>query len=293
LFFGYKEFNMTVVQIGLADKTGTVDPSLLEAAAAAFNIQVIRDVPQFWTVQATVRYLPSASKIPSGVWPVFLVKSLPAGEGGFHLNKHNQPYADVLVTPGSDGWTVAASHEIIEMLVDPAGNRMQSSRSIEVNGGQITEGSSQFEYLVEACDPCEADEFGYSIQSIAVSDFITPHFYDPLATPGTRYSFTGALRKPRDIREGGYISWIDPQQDEWQQLQYFNAGEAVIKNIGPADPNAKSLREWAHTRRGDTERLRTTRELSTGLINEQLVGHCNLRRKALEDIAVRQGKLYR
>ena len=239
----------------------------------------------------TVRYLPSADRIPSGVWPVLLVGSLPAGEGGFHLDKHNQPYANVLATPGSEGWTIAASHEIIEMLVDPAGNRIQSSTSIGIKGKEIVDENAQFEYLVEACDPCEADAYSYAIRGVAVSDFITPHFYDPVATPGTRYSFTGALTKPREILPGGYISWIDPQTDEWQQLQYLDAAP-TIKDIGPAHSSAKSLREWLHTMRGDTHGLRTTRELSERPLNESLLTRCAARRKTLDQIATQRSKLY-
>ena len=286
---------MTVIQIGLVDKTESVDPAFLEAAAAAFNLQVMRDVPPFWNIQATVRYLPSASKIPTGVWPVLLVKTLPQGEGGFHLDRHNQPYANVLAAPGSDGWTIAASHEIIEMLVDPAGNRLQSSISIEVNAqGKIQDGNGQYEYLVEACDPCEADTYSYSIQGVAVSDFITPHFYDPIVTSGTRYSFTGALTKPREILPGGYISWIDPQAEEWQQLQYLDPNEPPsIANLGPADPNARSLREWMHTRRGDPAGLRTTRDISARPMNNALLERCSAHRKTLDEIASRRSGLYR
>jgi hypothetical protein len=90
---------MSVIQIGLADKTGAIDPELIPSAAAALTIQVTRDLPQFWNVQASVRFLPNASKIPVGVWPVFLVKELPPGEGGFHLDKNNQPYAKVIEAP--------------------------------------------------------------------------------------------------------------------------------------------------------------------------------------------------
>src|SRR6516225_10139413 len=125
---------MSVIQVGLVDTTGKVNPELVQAAAAALNLQVMRDLPQFWNVQATVLYLPHASKIPAGVWPVQLVARLPPGEGGFHLDKHNQPYAKVIAAPGDDTWTIDASHETIEMLVDPSGNRTQSSVAIEING---------------------------------------------------------------------------------------------------------------------------------------------------------------
>src|SRR5579875_3028820 len=169
---------MTVVHVGPVDITGELDAELVQSAAAALNIQVTRDLPQYWPVTATVQYLPDAGKIPSGVWPVRLVRSLPPGEGGFHLDKHNQPYAKVIATPGDDGWTVDASHETIEMLVDPYGNRMQSSTSIEIAGDGVQDGTAEFNYLVEVCDPCEANEYAYDIQGIAVSDFITPRFYD-------------------------------------------------------------------------------------------------------------------
>jgi hypothetical protein len=54
---------MSTIQVGLVDTTGKVDPSLMQAAAAALNLQVMRDLPQFWNVQATVQYLPSPSKM--------------------------------------------------------------------------------------------------------------------------------------------------------------------------------------------------------------------------------------
>jgi hypothetical protein len=240
---------MLQIKIGLMDTTRSISPDTMAAAAAALNIQVTRDLPQYWPINASVEFLPGTGKVPQGVWPVQIVKSLPPGEGGFHLTRHNQPYAKVIATPGSDDWTIDASHEVIEMLVDPAGNRLQTSAAIEITHGTITDGPGQFEYLVEACDPCEANGLSYPIEGIAVSDFITPHFYEPHALPGTRYSFNGALTKPRQILPGGYISWIDPQSDEVQQLLFVNPNQPpIIKNLGSA--NGASLRAFsdAHAR---------------------------------------------
>ena len=125
---------MSVIQVGLTDATKSVDPQLLQSAAAALNIQVMRDLPQFWDVKATVRSLPNPKSIPVGVWPVFLTAKLPPGEGGVHLDKKNQPYALVIATAQGSDWTIDASHEILEMLVDPSGNRLQTSRSIKIVG---------------------------------------------------------------------------------------------------------------------------------------------------------------
>ena len=89
---------MSVIQIGLVDMTGKLDAELVQSAAAALNLQVARDLPQFWPVSATVLYLPNHKKVPAGVWPVQLVKSLPPGEGGYHADKHKQPYSKVIAT---------------------------------------------------------------------------------------------------------------------------------------------------------------------------------------------------
>src|SRR5579863_4597569 len=108
---------MSVIQVGLVDTTNKLDPHLVQAVAQALNIQVMRDLPQYWNVQATVMYLPDAKRVPAGVWPVRLVAKLPPGEGGVHMDQHNQPYSLVIATPASDEWTIDASHETLEMLV--------------------------------------------------------------------------------------------------------------------------------------------------------------------------------
>lgn len=236
---------MNVIQVGLVDQTGNIDPELLHETAAALNIQVIRDLPQYWNIRATVLYLPHGKRIPTGVWPVYLVASLPPGEGGFHLDRHNQPYAKVVASPSSTEWTIDASHEVLEMLIDPHGNRLQSGRSITVaHDGSIQDGDGEFNYLVEASDPCEADNYGYSIQGIAVSDFITPHFYDGAASPGVKYSFTGAIPAPRRLLPGGYISYINLATNEWEQILWVNPTQPpTVKVLGPAN-GAHSLRVW-------------------------------------------------
>jgi hypothetical protein len=285
-----KEEIMSLIQVGLADKTGAIDPELIQAVAAALTIQATRDLPQFWNVQATVTYIPNARKIPTGVWPVFLMKSLPPGEGGFHTDKHNQPYAEVIASPNSDEWTIDASHETLEMLVDPNGNRLQPSTSIEIQNGKIVDGTDQYAYLVEACDPCEADNYAYPIQGVAVSDFLTPHFYDPEVTPGTRYSFTGAIKAPRQILPGGYISWVNQKTDEIQQLLWVDTTKPPeIVNLGSA--SGLSLREWVDNHMAEAYG-KTTVRANRHALNKELLEHCRMKRASLDAISQTRAKLY-
>ncbi len=235
---------MQLIRIGLVDTTGTIDASTLAAVAGAINIQVTRDLPQYWAVPpAIVGWVPAGMPIPPDIWAVKLVSSIEPGSGGYHMAADGRPFALVLVTPGRTEWIVDTSHEIVEMLVDPGGNRLQPSTAIHIAGGDVQDTTGQFLYLVEACDPCETELCTYRIGDIPVSDFITPHFYDPCWMPGMRYSFTGALQRPRQIPLGGYISWVDPQRRTLQQILRLDAhGPPLARSLGM--PTGASLRHF-------------------------------------------------
>jgi hypothetical protein len=273
---------MSVIQVGLVDTTGELDAALVEATAAALNTQVMRDLTQYWNVQATVRYLPNPKSIPVGVWPVLLVAKLPPGEGGVHLTKKNQPYSLVIGTPDSSDWTIDASHETLEMLVDPSGNKLESSRAIKIVGKDTEDTAGEFQYLVEVCDPCEANQYAYPINGIAVSDFITPHFYDPVVVAGTRYSFGGNITKPRQILPGGYISFTDPQSDDMEQILFLGA-KPVLRNLGPAD--GSSLRKFVDWK---TYPL----VLKSRKPNSTLAKECKAHREIVEKAALHVRKNY-
>jgi hypothetical protein len=282
---------MSVIQIGLVDMTGKLDPQLVHDAALALNLQVTRDLPQFWPIHATVAYLPSPHKVPAGVWPVQLVKSLPPGEGGFHSDRHKQPYSRVIGTPHDPTWTIDASHEILEMLVDPYGNRMHSSVAIEIVGHKIQDGTGQFGYLVEACDPCEDNSYAYTINGIAVSDFITPHYYDPVVTAGTRYSFCGHIKAPRQILPGGYISFVNNAKDEWQQILWVDPSKPPeLRDLGPA-PKDKSLREWIDSLEPSLKATAAARSSRTPDAARTLE-YSAKRIKAMDEIAAKKAERY-
>ena len=185
-------------------------------------------------------------------------------------------------TPDNDDWTVDASHETLEMLVDPGGNRLQTSRAIEISGDGVQDATGQFQYLVEACDPCEASNYAYSIDGIAVSDFITPHFYDPVSTTGTRYSFGGNIKEPRRVLPGGYISFINSEADEVQQILFLGS-KPVLKNLGSA--TGASLRVFVDGRTYAlvAEKRKPNRELSTW---------CKKHRQHIEAASIRKAGSY-
>jgi hypothetical protein len=112
------------------------------------------------------------------------------------------------------------------MCADPYGNRLAEGRAVKSGQGRV-------QYLVEVCDPCEA--VSYAIDGVAVSDFYTPHFFDPAPRAGTRYSHTGVVTRPRQVLPGGYLSWRVPSTGEWWQELVPTNGRPTFRNLGVLD----------------------------------------------------------
>jgi hypothetical protein len=225
--------------VAIVSLTSEVSIQSLLTASAAVQKQVTRDFTPIWGLPATVDAFDDLSSVPSDYHPVVLFADAqeligriessvgPAaaaelvddfergGLSGLHLNAFTrQPFALVQAS-ADEPWTVTLSHEILEMLADPYGNRL-------IAAVRLGEDQQRVKYLVEICDPCQTQ--WYPVNGIPVSDFYTPRFFDPVCIEGIRYSFTGALKRPLDIVEGGYLTWIDPRDSALYQLR---GGESV------------------------------------------------------------------
>jgi len=136
----------------------------------------------------------------------------------------------------SETWPLTASHECLEMLVDPSGNRTTAATSPDPD-----DPSGRVEILVEVCDPCEDARYGYTIDGILVSDFYTPAYLEP-SGGGVRFSYNNMLGKPGEVLPNGYLSWRNPTTAAWYQTQYFGA-EPQVKPLGQLSLSGKSARE--------------------------------------------------
>jgi hypothetical protein len=202
------------------DLVGTVQPGL-NLVANAIQRQVTEHFEPVWGASAIVSAFPTVDDVPEGYATVAITgQPLPLGRGGFHYPDGG---AGALVQyDGADGsWTIAASHEILEMIADPLGTRYVFAPSLaddkrnkpEDSDGDVDEKRERqgmVEYLVEVCDPVQADS--YDIDGIWVSDFIFPAFYDA-SSVDERYSFTYAPKKPLQLADGGAISWALERPD--------------------------------------------------------------------------------
>ncbi|HJS86029.1 MAG TPA: hypothetical protein VJ779_11280 [Acetobacteraceae bacterium] len=228
--------DMLLRQVALVSESQQINPSDLATVSAALQKQATRDLTQFWEMQATVDSFPRLEDVPVGYWPIILKDNIDvAGAAGVHEDNQGQPFALVTADPDRDVWSLTCSHEMIEMLVDPFGNRLVASDSPKADQGRV-------QILVEPCDPSESAEFAYTINGILVSDFYSVHFFDPVAAPGVRYSFTGAIQEPRQVLRGGYLSWADPSTDIWWQETWFEGDQPSFRELGKLNAQDGSFR---------------------------------------------------
>ena len=194
----------------------------LSRVASALQIQCDRDFTPAWGVAAVVVAFERGDKPPAGYWPMRVLDK-PVGGLGIHLDKNHHPYAEIMAT--SD-WPVTASHEMVEMLADPYGNRFVSAPDIDPHSD-----GHNVHYLVEVADPCEI--WSYSIEGVAVSDFVTPDYYDAGAVAGASLDHLGRLKHALEVPRGCYISWIDPEDGRWHQKQTDGSFVRARQNIHP------------------------------------------------------------
>jgi hypothetical protein len=242
--------------VALVSLTSNVPTKALMQVAAAVQKQLTRDFFPFWGLPATVAAFADLASVPSDyrVVAVFgdpqeLVDRLEVAIDpgtlerlaaqfdrqqltGVHLNEFTrQPFALVAL---SDTWSLTVSHEVLELVADPYGNRL-------IAAGVPGDPDRRVNYLLELCDPCQSA--WYPVNGVPVSDFYTPRYFDPVRTDGTRYSFTGDLEHPLHILDGGYVSWIDPRDSGLYQLQAGEDMPMLIANVASLAQSSTPLRQ--------------------------------------------------
>lgn len=226
-------------QVALVSDTSTVSFSDASAVAAALQKQATRDFGPLWQVSATVSAFDALESVPVDYWPVIIRDDIDQpGAAGYHTDDNGQPFS---LVQADDQWQLTASHETLEILADPFGNRTiagspppQSSRTISALRRVV--------YLVEICSPCEDAQFAYSVNGQQLSDFISPHYYDPNGGSGNSYSFRGNVKGPHIVLDNGYLSFGNPVTNEWFQIIVTN-GQVQVRDLGKLNRSGRSLRE--------------------------------------------------
>ena len=98
--------------------------------------------------------------------------------------------------------TLVASHELAEMLVDPAINLCAT-------------GPKGLIYAYETADAVEEEEF--TVDGIAMSDFVYPAWFEGFRkADSTQFDSLKKVKKPFEILKGGYMSVF--KNGQWTQI---------------------------------------------------------------------------
>ena len=135
-------------------------------------------------------------------------------------------------------WTVTASHEFLEMLGDP---------DIDLTVFVQDSNTSGTLYAYEVCDACEADQYGYQIDGVLVSDFVYPAWFESFRSAGsTQFDKQNQITQPLQLLAGGYIGVFDVTAGTgWQQRQPQGAALASLQRprLGSRRERRRTLRQ--------------------------------------------------
>lgn len=197
-----------------------IDRSTLLAAEEAGRVtdalrkQVQVDYAAGWQVGAEVA-LDLTDTATTTDWQLVLLDDSDQADAlGYHdLTKDGRPLGKVFVrsVKQSGGeWSVAASHELLEMLADPDIN-------LAAEGPDPNDPGKAAFYAYENCDPVQGDS--YAVDGTTVSNFVYPEFFEMNPARGARFDHLGLVSKPFALRPNGYLSFLPiPGGARWQQI---------------------------------------------------------------------------
>jgi hypothetical protein len=187
-------FNKAVTPLG-------VDLAALTRALQRFTTECVAPV---WGTPA--RLVPTRD-FRKGAWAVvFLDDADEANALAYHeLTPDGLPVSRVFVRTiqrAGESLPVSASHELVEMLVDPAIN-------LWANGPDVTQ-----MWAYEAADPVEA--LSFDVGGFAMTNFVFPSWFEGFRRPrSTKFDWMGKTDRPYQILRDGYqIIWEDGHVSE-------------------------------------------------------------------------------
>jgi hypothetical protein len=221
---------MMPVHIALTTLTDQVQIEELARVATALQVQIMRDLAPQWGVTAIVGAF-SIDSLPLGYLPVIVQDTLDAAAAGFHRTRHDDsPY---IIVPFGPTWSLAASHEVLRMLVDPTGSGRHLAPSPMSGQGTV-------EFIFDICAPCQDIGAAYTINGVIVSDFCYPAFF---SGQGGKLSFSSAVKKPLEAAPNGIVTWLADDALVYQSRADQQGRIRIHGGVSPGNRNRLLMRE--------------------------------------------------
>jgi hypothetical protein len=226
------------VLIGILNQSTLIANADVMAMTLAVAEQVRMDAGPIWDrIPAAVVYYTDPSAVPDAAHLITIVDTIldqPRGLLGFHTEEQRgklwgvvaaKPPLDNGAQVTTGNWSISSvlSHEVLEVFIDPGCNLW----SADENGSA---------YSFEVCDPVEAPS--YEIDGVAVSNFVTPAWFDPLIPSTAQFDKLGLLRAPFSILKGGYVIYTSAGKEQQRFGDEFPQWRREMK----AGPSARTRR---------------------------------------------------
>jgi hypothetical protein len=196
--------------IAILNRTTILDDAAFHPVVSALQKQVSGDFAPLWRRDASLVHVAKSETPPPGAWQVVVSDTIAmAGALGYHDFTHAGLPISKVAAKTHGKWTVTLSHEVLEMLGDPDIVRAAFIQTSPFRA---------LVYAYENCDPVEDDRFGYDIDGVTLSDFVTEEWFEP-GRFGVKFSFRDTVKRPLTLAPGGYISvYRTPGIGRWIQV---------------------------------------------------------------------------
>ena len=207
-----------------------------QAYMPALKTQWNRDLVPIWFVDdADFTWVPKGKAPPVGSqWLVYLDDADQAGALAYHdLTAAGLPMSKVFcktIQNAGDYVSVAASHELLEMAVDPWLNM-----SFQDPKGVFWAG--------EIADPVEDAQYGYMIGDVRVSDFVTPSWFAH-KNSHKPLDFRHHETQPFQILSGGYAQYFDADAGGWRQVTGMRVTSDRALHPAPGSRRERRIRQF-------------------------------------------------
>jgi hypothetical protein len=176
-----------------------------DALIAAMQAYVSQHIVPIWGTPA--RLIKTTDFVKDAWAMVFLDNADQPGALAYHdLTPGGLPLSKVFVKTtlkAGELVSVSASHELVEMLIDPAINMMTTGPDAKTM------------YAYESADPVEA--LSFNVKDIAMSDFVYPAYFEVFRKTGSaKFDHLNKIKKPFQILSGGYQ--IIFKSGKWTQI---------------------------------------------------------------------------
>ena len=225
-------FNKAVTPLGID----------LDTLIKAMQLYVDQCVAPIWGTPAK---LIKSDCFVEGDWAiVFLDDTDRPGDWAYHdLTPGGLPLSKVFVRTirrEKQSVSVLASHELVEMLVDPAINIMTTGPDLytsyvhenaDPNDKVVIHESTaeKIFYAYESADPVQ--DLTFEVNGVKMSDFVYPAYFEEFHQPGSvKFDYMSKVKRPFQILAGGYQTIF--RNGRWSNLF---ATEAKQRNFAEED----------------------------------------------------------